>query len=70
MADYNFDSNESHWDHFQMSPIGMKHSGAILKNYRKGFSTLLSIYNTVKDKTNHLDEAHLFDGLGWRRYLC
>ena len=64
MADYNFDSNESHWDHFSNES---NWNEAQWRNYlritEKDSARFLSIYNTVKDKTNHLDEAASL--MGW-----
>ncbi|MAH40186.1 MAG: hypothetical protein CML08_02135 [Puniceicoccaceae bacterium] len=64
MADYNFDSNESHWDHFSNES---NWNEAQWRNYlritEKDSARFLSIYNTVKDKNNHLDEAASL--MGW-----
>lgn len=64
MSDYNFDSNDGSWDHFSNES---NWNEAQWRNYlrvtEKDSARFLSIYNTVKDKTNHLDEAASL--MGW-----
>lgn len=65
MVDYNFESNDSSWgDQFSNES---NWDEAQWRNYlkitEKDSARFLSIYNTIKDKKNHLDEAaHL---MGW-----
>lgn len=64
MTDYNFDSEESSWDHFSNES---NWNEAQWRNYlrttEKDSARFLSIYNSVKDKSNHLDEAASL--MGW-----
>lgn len=64
MTDYNFDSEESNWDHFSNES---NWNEAQWRNYlrmtEKDSVRFLSIYNSIKDKSNHLDEAASL--MGW-----
>ena len=64
MTDYNFDSDESNWDHLSNES---NWNEAQWRNYlrmtEKDSARFLSIYNSVKDKSNHLDEAASL--MGW-----
>ena len=64
MTDYNFDSEESNWDHLSNESYWNE---AQWRNYlrlsEKDSARFLSIYNSVKDKANHLDEAASL--MGW-----
>ena len=64
MTDYYFDSDESNWDHLSNES---NWNEAQWRNYlrmtEKDSARFLSIYNSVKDKSNHLDEAASL--MGW-----
>ena len=64
MTDYNFDSDESNWDHLSNESYWNE---AQWRNYlrmtEKDSARFLSIYNSIKDKSNHLDEAASI--MGW-----
>ena len=66
MTDYNFDSDESNWDHLSNES---NWNEAQWRNYlrmtEKDSARFLSIYNSIKDKSNHLDEAASL--MGWDR---
>ena len=64
MTDYNFNSEENNWDH---TPNESNWNEAQWREYLrisdKDSARFLSIYNSVKDKSNHLDEAAFL--MGW-----
>ncbi|WPJ95712.1 hypothetical protein SH580_20035 [Coraliomargarita algicola] len=64
MSDPNFDHSEGDWDEFSSEPYW---SESQWRNYLKGSDRdtvrFLSIYNSVKDKPNHLDEVASL--MGW-----
>ena len=64
MTDYNSDSDEINWDHLSNES---NWNEAQWRNYlrmtEKDSARFLSIYNTIKDKSNHLDEAASL--MGW-----
>ena len=66
MSDPNFDHSESEgdWEEFSSEPYW---SESQWRNYLKGSdkdtARFLSIYNSVKDKPNHLDEVATL--MGW-----
>ena len=64
MTDYNFDSDESNWDHlYNESNWNEAQWRNYLRMTEKDSARFLSIYNSVKDKSNHLDEAASL--MGW-----
>ncbi len=64
MSDPNFDHSEGDWEEFSSEPYW---SESQWRNYLKGSdkdtARFLSIYNSVKDKPNHLDEVATL--MGW-----
>ena len=64
MTNFNFDSDESNWDHLSNESYWNE---AQWRNYlritEKDSARFLSIYNSIKDKSNHLDEAASL--MGW-----
>ncbi|HBR93247.1 MAG TPA: hypothetical protein DEA90_03690 [Opitutae bacterium] len=64
MSDPNFDHSEGDWEEFSSEPYW---SESQWRNYLKGSdrdtARFLSIYNSVKDKPNHLDEVASL--MGW-----
>ena len=64
MTKHNFESDDHHWDHLSDES---NWNEAQWRNYlritEKDSARFLSIYNTLKDKENHLDEAAYL--MGW-----
>lgn len=64
MTDFNFESDEGNWDsspnESHWSETQWRH---YLRNTDKDSARFLSIYNSIKDKPNHLDEAASL--MGW-----
>jgi hypothetical protein len=64
MSDPNFDHSEGDWEEFSSEPHW---SESQWRNYLKGSdrdtARFLSIYNSIKDKPNHLDEVASL--MGW-----
>jgi len=64
MSDPNFDHSEGDWEEFSSEPYWSEFQW---RNYLKGSdrdtARFLSIYNSVKDKPNHLDEVASL--MGW-----
>ena len=64
MTDNNFDSEENNWDHLSNESYWNE---AQWRNYlritEKDSARFLSIYNSIKHKPNHLDEAASL--MGW-----
>lgn len=64
MSDPNFDHSEGDWDEFSSEPHWNESQWrSYLKGSDRDTARFLSIYNSVKDKPNHLDEVASL--MGW-----
>ncbi|MEM1222471.1 MAG: hypothetical protein AAGH40_06875 [Verrucomicrobiota bacterium] len=64
MNDPNFDHSDGDWDDFTSEPAwGEQQWRNYLKGADRDTARFLSIYNSIKDKPNHLDEAANL--MGW-----
>ena len=64
MSDPNFDHSEGDWDEFPEEPYWSESQWRnYLKSSDKDTARFLSIYNSVKDQPNHLDEVASL--MGW-----
>ena len=64
MTDFNFESGENYWDHYQNeSKWGEKDWKIYLNKLEENITYFLSIYNKLKENPNHLDELALH--MGW-----
>ncbi|MEM8868360.1 MAG: hypothetical protein AAGC73_08840 [Verrucomicrobiota bacterium] len=64
MNDPNFDHSDGDWDDFTSEPAwGEQQWRNYLKGSDRDIARFLSIYNSIKDKPNHLDEAASL--MGW-----
>ena len=64
MTDFNFESDEGNWDSASNESNWSETQWRnYLRNTDKDSARFLSIYNSIKDKPNHLDEAASL--MGW-----
>jgi len=64
MSDSNFDPSEGDWDDFSNEPNWSESQWrSYLKSSDRDTARFLSIYNSIKDQPNHLDEAASL--MGW-----